>query len=240
MTLLRSIAFDLLFYSSMTVFGVLLAPVVIASPRTTVYIIRTYCRVMLGALRIICGLRTEVRGTIPTGTVVVAGKHQSFLDILILVVALDQPSFVMKRELLAAPIFGWYAKRLGCIAIDRSAGREAMRAILEQVDQHQSTLGQLVIYPQGTRVAPGAHRPYKPGAAAVYASTGLPCVPAATNAGMFWGRNSWLRKPGRAVVEFLPPLPSGLAQDSALAHIETVVEEASSRLLTEATQPHHS
>ena len=234
MVLIRSLVFDSLFYITMAVMGIALAPVAMTSRRATTAIIRFYVRLMLATLRVVCNLRTETRGPTPEGDVVIAAKHQSFLDILIIVRALESPRFVMKTELRSAPILGWYAKCLGCIPIDRSAGAAAMEELLDRVQADQHSLGQLVIYPQGTRVAPGSRRPYKSGVAAVCMQTGLPCVPAATNAGVFWGRNSWLRRPGIAVVEFLPPIPDGLAQPEILAEIETRVEAASGRLLAEA------
>lgn len=234
MVLVRSLAFDALFYSTMAVFGIALAPAAAISRSLAIRIVRTYVRCLLRILGWICGLRVEVRGEIPRGDVLIASKHQSFLDVLVLVAALEDPRFVMKKELRFAPIFGWYAKRLGCIVIDRSAGRTALEGMVAAVQGMQGNLGQLVIYPQGTRVAPGAQRPYRAGVAAILAATGLPCYPAATNAGVFWGRNSVYHRPGLAVVEFLPPLPPGLSQAESLARIERDVEAASRRLEDEA------
>ena len=140
----------------------------------------------------------------------------------------------MKTELRFAPVFGWYAKQIGCIPVDRSAGRPAMDSMLQAIEQRRTDLGQLVIYPQGTRVAPGARRQYRFGAAAAYEQTGLPCVLAATNAGLFWGRNRFRRLPGTAVLEFLGPLPQGLSAADALAEMERKIEPASDRLMAAA------
>lgn len=234
MVLIRSLLFDLLFYLAMGVMGIVLAPVAAGSRRTAVKVIHLYIRMMFMLLRNLCGLRCEIRGPVPRGDVIIAAKHQSFLDILIIALALDAPRFVMKTELRAAPIFAWYARCLGCIAVDRSAGREAMRHMLRTVQAEQSGIGQLVIYPQGTRVAPGAAHRYRSGASVLHAETGLPCIPAATNAGVFWARNSWYRRPGCAVVEFLPALPPDLSQAEAQSAIEERVEAASAQLLEEA------
>lgn len=236
MRLVRSIAFDALFYCTMGIFGILLAPAAATSRSLATRIIRIYIRCLLRSLNWICGLRIEVRGPVPKGDVIIASKHQSFLDILVLVSVLDRPRFIMKKELRLAPIFGWYARRIGCIAIDRSAGRRALEGMVAAVRDLQGDLGQLVIYPQGTRVAPGVQHPYRSGAAALLAATGLQCVPAATNAGVFWGRNSILRSPGLAVVEFLPTLAAGMDQSETAQRIEEVVEAASRKLEQEAAE----
>lgn len=234
MILVRSLLFDAFFYITMGVVGIALAPVAAVSRRTAIAIVRTYVGLQLSALRAICGLRVEVRGVVPTGPVLVASKHQSFLDVLILLTALESPRFVMKQELRFAPVFGWYARRLGCIPVDRTAGRLALEGILGAIDSARSDLGQLVIYPQGTRVAPGAYRPYRVGAAAAAVHSGLPCIPVATNAGVFWGRNSLLRRPGTAIVEFLEVLPTGIDQEALLAVIETRIESGTAALEREA------
>lgn len=234
MVFIRSLAFDAIFYSTMAVFGIVLAPAALLSRSLALRIVRIYLRCILSILGRVCGLRTEVRGAVPRGEVLVASKHQSFLDVLILQAVLDRPRFVMKKELRHAPVFGWYARRLGCIVIDRGAGRRALEGLVASARKLRGRLGQLVVYPQGTRVAPGARRPYRAGVAAVLAATDLACVPAATNAGVFWGRNSLLRKPGLAVVEFLPPLPPGLGQEAALRSIERDIEAATRRLEKEA------
>ena len=231
MTAARSLAYNLTFYITMLGLGVILAPLAMLSRRITLVIARTWCGAMLALLRVICGVRVEVRGQPPRGDCILACKHQSFLDILILVTALESPRFVMKTELRHAPVFGWYARRLGCIPVDRSAGRTALAGMIDAIQRHRAGLGQLVIYPQGTRVAPFARVPYRIGAAAAGEATGLPCQLAATNAGLFWGRNRFLRHPGVAVVEFLGPLPAGLAAPDALAEMERRIEAASDRLL---------
>lgn len=227
----RSLAYNLVFYITMGILGVILAPITLLSRGATIRIARVWCASMLVLLRWICGLRIEIRGTVPQGECILASKHQSFLDILILVTALESPRFVMKQELRFAPVFGWYAKRIGCIPVDRSAGRTAMEGMLRAIERHRGMLGQLVIYPQGTRVAPGARRQYRIGAAVACEQTGLPCFLAATNAGRFWGRNRFLRHPGTAVLEFLDPLPAGLSAEDAVAEMERRIEPASDRLM---------
>jgi 1-acyl-sn-glycerol-3-phosphate acyltransferase len=179
------------------------------------------------------GIRSEVRGPVPEGEVIVASKHQSFLDIILIVSVLPRPKFIMKASLRFAPILGWYALRIGCVPVDRGRRAEAIRQMMSGVMSGDAPAGQLVIYPQGTRVAPGAFVPYKSGTAVIYETTGQPCIPAATNVGLFWPRKGILRKPGLAVVEFLPALEPGLDRRTFMARLEREIETASDALMAE-------
>jgi 1-acyl-sn-glycerol-3-phosphate acyltransferase len=228
----RSVAYDALLYGLMGVMGVLFLPLTLTRAGTY-KAIWIYCTTMLWLLRPICGIRCEVRGPVPEGDVLIASKHQSFLDILILVNTLPQAKFVMKRELRYIPIFGLYATRIGSTPVARGQRSRAMKAMVAHVNKDQRLDGQLVIYPQGTRVAPGAYLPYKVGAGVLYERLGVTCVPAATNAGVFWGRRKWWRLPGTAVVEFLDPIPPGLPVKDFMERIEPVIETASDRLMRE-------
>ena len=150
----------------------------------------------------------------------------------------------MKSSLRYAPILGWYAERIGCVPVNRGKRTQAIRQMMEGVTAGDAPAGQLVIFPQGTRVAPGAYLPYKVGTAVIYATTGQSCVPAATNVGVFWPRKGILRKPGLAVVEFLPPIAPGLERQAFLTRLEQDVEVASDRLMAEGgmandVQPTH-
>lgn len=140
----------------------------------------------------------------------------------------------MKAGLKRAPILGWYALRIGCVPVERGKRREAMQQMMQGVRDGKTDAGQLIIYPQGTRVAPGHHLPYKVGAAVLYEETGQSCVPAATNVGVFWPRTGIARKPGLAVVEFLPTVAPGLSGDDFMAKIEAEIEAASDQLMAEA------
>ena len=231
--LLRSLVFDFLLYTTMAVMGVLGAPLALWSVDGAYAVCRAYCRVVFFYLRVICGLRVEVRGRVPKGEVLVAAKHQSFLDILIIFEALPRAKFIMKKELRWAPFIGLYALRIGSTPVSRGDRSKAMKAMVEHAGKAEEAR-QLVIYPQGTRVAPGARPPFKVGAGVLYERLGTPCVPAATNAGVFWGRRSLHRRPGLAVVEFLPPIPPGLEIPVFMGRIEAEVEAASDRLMREA------
>lgn len=233
LVLLRSIVFDIVIYAAMGVLGILGAPLALWSPQGARWVCRAYCRFVFFCLRWICGIRVEIRGPVPVGECLVAAKHQSFLDILMLFEALPQASFIMKKELKWVPIFGVYALRIGSTPVARGERSKAMKAMVEHAGQ-RSERRQLVIYPQGTRVAPAARLPYKIGAGVLYERMGVPCAPAATNAGLVWGRRALRKRPGRAVVEFLEPIAPGLPIPAFMAQIEKVVETNSDRLMREA------
>ncbi len=234
MLLLRSLVFDVVLYAMMLVIGIIGAPMAIWSVNGAYATIRAYCRAALWCLRVICGLKVEVRGTVPTGDVIVCAKHQSFLDILILAGTLPRVSFIMKRELRWAPILGLYALRIGSTPVARGQRSRAMKDMLAHAEKGSAEPRQLVIYPQGTRVAPGAILPYKVGAGVLYDRLGKTCVPAATNVGVFWGRHSPYRRPGTAVLEFLEPIPPGLPVPEFMARMEAAVEGRSIELMREA------
>lgn len=191
---------------------------------------------MIWAARLHLGLTCEVRGTPPTEDSIVAAKHQSFWDILVIAHAVPRRAFIMKREVMRVPVMGWYAWKVGCIPIDRTKGRDAMAVISTRINERISGdgLGQLIIYPEGTRTLPGERRSYKQGVATIRAATGLPVVPVAVNTGMFWPRKGWGIRPGRAVVEFLPAIGPDLPQEALMTRLEAEIETRSDLLMAEA------
>lgn len=226
---LRGVAFYAVCYLSMGLAGALFFPVAAVSGRAARACAKLWIGFMFAALRLIGGVRAELRGPLPTGRVLVAAKHQSMLDVFILVHALPEARFVMKRELTRAPVFGWYALRLGCVPVDRGGGRPALESMVREMVAKGADGGQMVIYPQGTRVAPGASAPYKIGVHALYAATDRPCVPAATNAGRFWPKGLRLN-PGVAVVSFLPEIAPGLPREAFMAQLEAAIEAEATAL----------
>lgn len=233
---IRSLAFQVWMYGLMVALGLLFLPMAIWSRGGAYFAISIYLRLVFAGLERLCGLRAETRGTVPTGDVLIASKHQSFLDILILVRDLPAAKFVMKRSLVWAPILGFYALRIGASPVTRGRGRASVQEMMSEVARKKDLEGQLVIFPQGTRLAPGVRAPYKAGAHLIYQRYGLACVPAATNAGVFWPRKGVMREPGLAVVEFLEPLPAGLDKDEFTETLEARIEPASDVLLAEARE----
>lgn len=234
---IASLAFIVQMYAMMLLMAICYTPVVLFRPEMAYDACRTYCRWVRWSARWMVGLHSEVRGDVPQGDVLIASKHQSFFDIILIVSAVPRPKFIMKRELLWAPIVGFYARRIGCIPVDRGKRGQAMKAMVAAVRAARGRPGQLIIFPQGTRVAAGAHLPYKAGAGVLYRELGQICVPAATNVGVFWPRHGIMRHPGTAVLEFLPPVAPGLSLGRFMAEIERVVEESSDRLMREAGFP---
>lgn len=192
---------------------------------------------ILAAARVILGVRAEIRGTPPQGDCIIAAKHQSFLDILAIAHAVPQCAFIMKRELLRVPIMGFYAHKAGAIPIDRAKGSEAMRQIVDEIALARTRpegLGQLIIYPEGTRTAPGAKVKYKHGVSGIRMVTGLDVVPVAVNCGLFWPKKGAPMSPGTAIVEFLPVIAHQARDPGFLSRLQEVIETASDRLLAEA------
>lgn len=231
---LRSLIFTVSMYVAMLVLAILFFPFAVVSRDWAFRACHTYCVYVIWTARWMIGLKSEVRGTPPTGEVMIAAKHQSFFDIILIFDALPRAKFIMKRILLFSPILGQYAWRLGCIPVNRGKRGQAIAKMVEDVEAGRQSAGQLVIYPQGTRVAPGAHLPYKIGTGVLYSQLGQDCVPVATNVGVFWPRHRLMRKPGLAVVEFLDPIPAGLPQPDFMARLEETVESNSNRLMAEA------
>ncbi len=231
---LRSLIFIVQMYLAMGVLGIVFLPWALLSRRGARVACKTFCRWVRWSAACMLGLRSEVRGTPPLGEVLIAAKHQSFLDIILIFGSIPAGKFIMKRELMWAPVIGQYALRIGCVPVDRGKRSAAIRQMSEDVARGAQEPGQLIIYAQGTRVAPGRKVPYKVGAGVLYEQLGQDCVPAATNVGVFWPRKGIYRKPGLAVVEFLPVIPTGLDKDSFMARLEQEVESASDRLMREA------
>ena len=232
---LRSLVFDFMMYSTMLVQGILFAPLALWSVDGTYWVMKLYSRTVIWYLKVICGLRVEFRGEAPKGEVIVCSKHMAFLDILMLMVALPRAKYIMKRQLIFAPIIGLYALRIGSAPVNRSKKGGAVKKMVEDLEKaHKKDKGQTIIYPQGTRVLPGVSRPYRVGAGVLYERFGQDCVPAATNTGVFWARRSPYRKPGLAIMEFLPTIPAGKPMKEFLEELEDVVETRSNELMKEA------
>jgi len=236
MTVVRSLAFNLAFLAWSTLIHILCLPL-LAGPRTWIVAAgRLWTAVTLGLLRLLCGLDYRVRGLehLPAGACIIACKHQSAWETMAMPLVIADPSYVLKRELLRVPLFGWYLARAGMVAIDRSGGARSLKAMVAQARPIAAAGRRIVIFPEGTRTAPGSRRPYQPGVAGIARQLALPTVPAAVNSGLFWGRRSFLKRPGTITLEFLPPLPPDPDRRRFLATLEQRIEEATARLLAEA------
>ena len=235
---LRALAFNGAFVAVTALMGVVGLPVLLAPRRWVMRFGRFWARCVLALLKAIVGLDGEIRGLehLPPGASIIAMKHQSAWDTLILPIVLGDPAVVLKRELLLLPFYGRYAARAGSIAIDRRGGGAALRGMVTAARREAAAGRPVVIFPEGTRTAPGRRLAYQPGVAALYQALQLPVVPAAVNSGLYWGRRSFVKRPGRIVLAFLEPIPAGLPRRKMMTELEARIEAATEALEREASQ----
>jgi len=232
----RSLLFNLLFYVTTTLFVVLGSPLLFAPRRWAMAALAVHSRFELWLLKLIVGTKLEVRGAekLPQGPCLVASKHQSAWETFALIPLFRDPALLMKRELFWIPFHGWFSHKFEMIPVDRDKGPAALRRMLREARKRVADRREIIIFPEGTRRAPGAPPDYKTGVILLYEALGIPCVPVALNSGVFWPRRSLERRPGTIVVEFLDPIPPGLPKAEFLARLTEAIETASTRLLAEA------
>ena len=227
----RSLLCDLLMYILMASIGILGIPYALLSRKNAYGVIRLYCHSVFFVLKYVAGIKVEFRGKIPTEPCLICSKHQSFLDVMMLASVLPNYRFIMKNQLTYLPVIGFYARKTGTVAVNRTKKvgtvNKMITSLNEEVDR------QTIVYPQGTRVLPYEHRPYKVGAGLIYSNLKLKCYLVATNTGMFWARRSLYRYSGTAVIEFIDVLDEGLEVDKFMEITEQKIEEASTRLMDE-------
>jgi 1-acyl-sn-glycerol-3-phosphate acyltransferase len=236
MIFIRSLLFNVAFYVWTSFMFLLSLPALLLPVGAVWGLGRVWVCGTVLLLRIIVGLSHELRGLahrLP-GAALYAVKHQSAWDTLIFALLLDQPAIVLKKELLNLPLFGWYMRKCRMIPVDRKGRATALKRMAAAARDRAAAGRPILIFPEGTRVAPGHRRPYQPGAAALYGALDLPVVPVALNSGLFWGRRSFHKLPGRIVVEFLPPIAPGLDRRIFMAELEAAIETASDRLASAA------
>ncbi|WP_439817557.1 lysophospholipid acyltransferase family protein [Zavarzinia sp. CC-PAN008] len=228
---LRSIAFAVAFYGWTVLVCVAAIPTLALPTAWSLRAQRLWAWGTATLLRVLCGIRLEVRGAVPSGPVLVAAKHQSAFDTIVLHALLPHPAIVLKRELLWIPVYGWFGRRWNMIPVDRAAAAAALRQMVRRAQEEVANGRPILIFPEGTRTPPGAPPSYNPGVAALYGRLGVPCVPVALNTGVFWPRRAWLRRPGTMVVAFLEPIAPGLGRAQFMQALEQRIEDASTALL---------
>jgi 1-acyl-sn-glycerol-3-phosphate acyltransferase len=235
MIVLRSALFAVWMYGTLVVLGLAGLPLIVTR-RGALWAIQTWARGILWGLRVIVGMKVELRGVQhrPSGPGLVASKHQGELDGIAPFALLDDPCFVLKRELMRLPILGWYAASSRMIPVDRGGGSAAVKALSAAARDRLTEARQIIIFPEGTRQLPGAPPAYKSGVSALYRDLDFPCVPVATNSGLFWPAKGLLRYPGVCVYEFLEPIPPGLKRADFMRTLEERIETASTALAAEA------
>jgi 1-acyl-sn-glycerol-3-phosphate acyltransferase len=236
LNLVRSIAFNVLFYLNTLIFLIIALPTFVMPYRAIIRVAQAWGRTNLILLRVVAGIDYEIRGRekIPEGAIIVAPKHQSAWETFALLPLFDNPTFILKRELQWIPIFGWLTIKGRMVPVDRSKGAQALIAMAERARIELSDRRQLIIFPEGTRRPTGAEPRYKYGVAHLYVAEGVPCVPVALNSGLFWPRRSIRLSPGKVIVEILDPIPPGLDKETFMHRLQDTIETATTRLIEEA------
>jgi 1-acyl-sn-glycerol-3-phosphate acyltransferase len=230
---LRSLVFNIALYGWTTFLCFALIFTLVLPPRSISAVVRLWLSHLNWIERHIGGIRTHIVGRdhVPKGACIIASKHQSAWETFKLHLLFHDPAIVLKEELLNIPIWGWYVRRAGMIPIDRAGGGTALTRMMRAAHKTVDAGRKIVIFPQGTRVAPGAQRAYKNGVAALYEELKVPVVPMALNSGLLWPKNSFIKKPGVITVEFLPPIQPGLSRTELMTRLKDQLEAATDRLL---------
>ena len=237
MILVRSALFNTLFVLWSVALMVLWLPALpgprIWTPRGQTF----WAKGVMAMLKTIAGIEIEIRGRerLPEGAFVVASKHQSAWDTIIWHIIVDDPAIVMKKELLLIPMYGWYSKKAQMIPVDRKAGAKALRTMMRAAEAATAMGRPLIIFPEGTRSAPGERKPYQPGTMAFYRHLKLPVVPVALNSGLFWSKRTPIKRPGKIILEFLEPIEPGMAKQQFNEELENRIETATANLVAESS-----
>ena len=236
MLIVRSVAFNLLFYLNLVLHVIAAIPTFVMPRRVFMVMARSWGETSNWLLRIVAGTRVELRGLekIPHGALLVAAKHQSVWETFTLLTLFADPAYVFKHELQYIPIFGWYAWKSDMIPVDRAARGGAVAGMIVRAREELARGRQIIIFPEGTRTAPGAPPAYRQGIVQLYVAAGVPCAPIALNSGVFWPRRRFLRHRGTIVLEVLDPIPPGLDAQVFSHRLQQVIESATSTLIAEA------
>ena len=235
MTTLRSLLFNGLFFGFTALHALWMAPRILFGANVKSQVIG-WAGGVLWLLEHVAGITYVLRGVenIPDGGVLIASKHQSAWDTMMFHRFVSHSIYVTKQEVTHIPLYGAVAKSIGSIAIDRRGGATALKGLIRDCRAAIEGGHQVIIFPEGTRTAPGTRLPYQPGVAAIYNQLDVAVVPVALNSGLFWGRRSFYKRPGRIIVEFLTPIQPGLDRKVFLAELERRVEDATIALIAEA------
>jgi 1-acyl-sn-glycerol-3-phosphate acyltransferase len=235
MLVLRSLAFNVLYYANLIAWMLAALPT-LAMPRAALRdVAKAWARSSLWLLRVVAGTRVSWRGLerIPPGGLLVAAKHQSLWETFALLTILEDPVYVLKRELMWIPVFGWYAWKARSVPVNRKGRSAALAELAVKTEEALAEGRQVILFPEGTRRPPGAEPAYKYGIVHLYDRLKAPVLPVALNSGVYWPRRKFLRRPGTIVVEVLDPILPGLSKEAFFAELQGRIEDASNRLLAE-------
>jgi 1-acyl-sn-glycerol-3-phosphate acyltransferase len=239
MIVLRSLLFNVLFFAYTAWTALWLAPRLLTRHADIKPQVKRWAGGVLWLLDRVVGITYVLRGVehIPEGGVLLAAKHQSAWDTMMFHLFVPHSIYVTKQEVTRIPLYGAVARGIGSISIDRRGGAKALKGLIRDCRAAIESGHQVIIFPEGTRTAPGSSLPYQPGVAAIYKQIGAPVVPVALNSGLFWGRRSFIKQPGCIVVEFLPAIEPGLDRKLFLVELERRIETATAALIAEAAKP---
>lgn len=231
----RSALFHILFFLNLLAYMVAALPTFLLPHRFLMQLAKSWARTSVWLLGVACGIRAEFTGLdkIPRGACIVAAKHQSTFETFALLPLFADPTFILKRELMWIPIFGWYTWKGGMIPVDRAARARALSAMTGRARRAFGQGRQIIIFPEGTRRPPGAEPRYRSGVAHLYAETGAVCVPVALNSGLFWPRRRLRKRPGTIRIQILDPIQPGLDKEAFMSRLQGAIEEAGARLIAE-------
>ena len=231
--IVRSIVFNVLFYLNLVVHLIVAVPTLVLPRHAILAVAKFWGRTNLWLLHVVCNIRYELRGMekIPAGPLLVASKHQSLWETFALLNLFADPAYIMKRELMWIPFFGWYTWKAGMIPVNRGRGAQALAELTVRARKEFAGRRQIIIFPEGTRRAAGAEPNYKYGIVHLYAATGVACLPIALNSGLFWPRRSFRRFPGTIVVQILDPIAPGLDKPEFSQRLQQAIETATAGLI---------
>jgi 1-acyl-sn-glycerol-3-phosphate acyltransferase len=243
MLLLRSVLFNTAFYTNTILRMIVCSPFYFLAPRKVAYAVpKAWAASGSWLMAKIVGATFEIEGleNVPEGGCIFAPKHQSAWDTFALLPYQRDPVYILKRELMWIPLFGWYAAKQKMIPVNRGARGKVMFEVMKRTREEMANGRQLIIYPEGTRRAPGAEPEYRYGIARIYRDAKVPVVPVVAHWGLFWGRRKLVKYPGHFKVRILPAIPPGMAPDAFYAHLIETLEKASDQLLIETVEanPH--
>ncbi|MGD9649180.1 MAG: lysophospholipid acyltransferase family protein [Dongiaceae bacterium] len=230
---LRSLLFNILFVVSLFLIGVLGLPLAFISFGLAWKVGRAWAKTVTWLFRYVVGLEYEVRGpeNIPKGSYIIASQHQSTWETVFFLYFFNRPAFILKKELMWLPVFGWYLALLRHVPIDRAGGLKALRKVVESAEKVLNQGRPVIIFPEGTRVRPGESQSYQAGIGVLYDRLQAPVLPVALNSGLFWPKRSFLKYPGKVIVHCLPPIMPGLNKNDFMKKLEQDLTLAGSKLL---------
>ncbi|MEM6602550.1 MAG: lysophospholipid acyltransferase family protein [Pseudomonadota bacterium] len=236
MHFLRSLLFHILFVAATAYVLIFYGIASYFAPAMALKGFRTWAKLVIWGLKAFVNITIEIRGAeyLPKGGALVACKHQSTLETALLFAIFQNPSIILKRELLYIPFANAMIKGAKHIAINRRGHGQEKRRIVTHAMENIQNGHQIIIFPEGTRSSVTSSPSYKRGIFSIYTALKVPCLPVALNTGMFWGRRSFYLNPGNVIIELLPPIQPGLKDDDFMTTLRTNIEAASARLIQEA------